>query len=227
MPADSGPHPLAELVSAAAAGRFPTADGRWERMTPWRTGLAAIVAFTGHAVVVVPPDVSQARLAGLGIDGYGGAHHPQVVAELAGPAGWVDSLDVLLLGSGSGAGPPPPRLVSRPDLRDHPRARFASELRDDVRVLGRPDPDLDDVAIMSRGIAGLNELSVELGAGRRGRGAGAGLITAAVATVPAGALVVAAVAPGNAASLRAFITAGFRPIGSVQLFRPGAQPNTP
>jgi RimJ/RimL family protein N-acetyltransferase len=33
----------------------------------------------------------------------------------------------------------------------------------------------------------------------------------------------AAVAPGNAASMRAFLAAGFRPVGIVQLFRSGGQ----
>jgi hypothetical protein len=32
--------------------------------------------------------------------------------------------------------------------------------------------------------------------------------------------VIGAVAPGNAASLRAFLAAGFRPIGAVHLVRP-------
>jgi RimJ/RimL family protein N-acetyltransferase len=39
------------------------------------------------------------------------------------------------------------------------------------------------------------------------------LIRAALSTV------VAAVAPGNAESLRALLTAGFSPLGSLQLFR--------
>lgn len=215
------PHPLASLVSAAAAGRFPPADGGWERMAPWHPGVGAIVAFTGHAVVVVSPHVSQRRLQDLEIDGYGGAHHPRVVAALAGSGGWVDSLDVLLVGTGSDDGANRESLMSRPDLRDHPRAAFAAAVRADVRVLGHgDDPSRRDIAVVARGIAGLLELSIELDPARRGRGASAAFITAALAAIPAGHLVVAAVAPGNAASLRAFLGVGFRPIGSVQLFRP-------
>lgn len=56
-------------------------------------------------------------------------------------------------------------------------------------------------------------------AGGRGAGGGAALIRAALRSVPFGHMVVAAVAPGNAASLRAAMTAGFSPIGSMQLFR--------
>jgi hypothetical protein len=49
---------------------------------------------------------------------------------------------------------------------------------------------------------------------RPGRGAGH-----ALTAIPAGQLVLAAVAPGNAASVRALLSAGFIPLGSVQLFR--------
>ena len=51
----SAEHPLAGLISAAAAGRFPDADGGWQRMPPWRAGLEAVVAFTGHAVLAGSP----------------------------------------------------------------------------------------------------------------------------------------------------------------------------
>ena len=48
---------LLELLHEAAAGRFPPADGRCERVEPWRAGLAAVVAFTGHALVALPRSV--------------------------------------------------------------------------------------------------------------------------------------------------------------------------
>jgi hypothetical protein len=44
----------------------------------------------------------------------------------------------------------------------------------------------------------------------------------ALSAVPAGQLVLAAVAPGNAASVRALLSAGFVPLASVQLFRRAA-----
>jgi len=40
----------------------------------------------------------------------------------------------------------------------------------------------------------------------------------ALGTIASGQLVVAAVSPGNAASLRALLSAGFDPVGSMQLF---------
>jgi hypothetical protein len=209
-------HPVGELVVAGLAGRFPPADGGWHRVPPWRAGVEAVLAFTGHAVLAIGSDVPDERLAGLGVDGFGGAHHPRVLLELAGPNGWIDSLDALLATRGTGE----PTLAPRPDLGHHPRVAFARAVRDDVAVFGRSDPATGDVATLSRGIGGLCELSVELDRTVRGRGSGAAFVRAALGTVPRGEPVVAAVAPGNAASLRAFLSAGFAVLGSVQLLRP-------
>ena len=85
---------------------------------------------------------------------------------------------------------------------------------------GAHDPRLvTALAIISEGIAGLTELSFELEPGRRGQGGGATLVRDALSVLPAGELAVAAVAPGNAASLRALLAARFAPLGSLQLFR--------
>jgi hypothetical protein len=82
------PHPLAAaLLTEAAEGRFPPADGGWRRVHPWRPGLEVVVAFTGHAVLAVADDRTDERLDALGVDGLGGASDPRVVAALAGPDG--------------------------------------------------------------------------------------------------------------------------------------------
>ena len=216
MPLD---HPLAALITGAAAGRFPAADGGWRRVPPWRPGLEAIIAFTGHAVLAVAPDIPDRRLVCLGVDGFGGAHDPRLVTALAGPGGWIDSLDIVMAGRGSGQAGQRPRLADRPDLATHPRAAFAARIRDQPRPMGYPGRDRTALAVLSRGIAGLTELSFELEPQRRGRGGGAGLVRDALSAVPSGQLVLAAVAPGNAASVRALLSAGFLPLGSVQLFR--------
>ncbi len=215
----AGEHPLAGLIAAAAAGRFPDPDGGWRRVPPWRPGLEAVVSFTGHAVFAVAPDIPDRRLAALGADGFGGAHDPRLIAALAGPEGWIDCLDMLMAGRGTGRAGAPPPLIDRPDLAAQPRAEFAARIRSHPRVLGYPDPDRSALAIVSQGIAGLTELSFELEPGRRGRGGGSRLAADALAMIPAGQLAVAAVAPGNAASVRALLSAGFVPLGSVQLFR--------
>lgn len=207
-------HSLGGLIVAVASGRFPAADGSWRRVPPWRPGVEAIVAFTGHAVFAVEPDIPDRLLADLGADGFGGAHHPRLISTLAGAGGWIDSLDMLLVARGTGTSP----LVDRPDLAAHPRAAFAARIRDCPRVMGYPDPGRSDLAVISKGIGGLTEISFELEPGRRGSGAGAGLARDALGTVRGGEIAVAVVAPGNAASVRALLAAGFMPAGSVQLF---------
>jgi hypothetical protein len=218
MAAHDPSHPLADLIRAAARGEFPPVDGGWRRVPPWRPGLEGVIAFTGHAVFAVAPDITDDRIAGLGPDGFGGAHDPRLVSALAGPDGWIDSLDQLLVRHGAGRTGTQPQLVHRPDLVRHPRARLAAALRDDVTVLGHPGRDRAAVAVLGRGVGGLLELSFEVEPDHRG-GAGTALIAAALDAVPAEQLVVACAAAGNAASLRALLSAGFVPIGSLQLFR--------
>ena len=220
-------HPLAELIAAAAAGRFPAADGGWRRVPPWRPGLEAIIAFTGHAVFAVQPDITGHLLASLGADGFGGAHDPRLITALAGPGGWIDSLDILMAARGTACPGVTPALADRPDLAGHPRAEFAAGIRDHPRVVGYQDPRRSALAVISTGIAGLTELSFELEPGHRGAGGGARLASEVLSTVPSGRIAVAAVAPGNAASVRALLAAGFKPLGSLQLFRrAGHNPGT-
>jgi hypothetical protein len=217
---------LGEVLRLAGAGVFPPVDGGWERDAPWRAGVEAVVALTGHAYLAVGDDVSDADLAALRPDGLGGAHHPRVVSALAGQ-GWIDVLDALLVGTGGGRPLAQVGLEVRHDLAAHSRAAFAAALRDDVQVLGRAAVSSPSVlgdgsspgaslVTVSRGIGGLTELGVEVTAGTDG----ARLVADALASRPAGETVVAAVAPGNARALRAFLRAGFRPVGSVQVYRP-------
>jgi hypothetical protein len=177
-----------------------------------------VVAFTGHAVFAVHADTTDESLADLGADGFGGAHGPRLLAELAGPNGWIDSLDVLLVGRGLGSAATTSALVPRPDLAAHPRVEFAVSNRDDVRVFGFEDPQRSAVVVLARGVAGLTEISFELEPEHRG-GAGTALVQDGLSLIPEGELVIAAAAPGNAASLRALLSAGFVPVGSLQLFR--------
>jgi GNAT superfamily N-acetyltransferase len=212
-------HPLGELLIRAAAGAPPAADGGWHREIPWHNSVFGIVTFTGHAVLVVPDDVDDAKLAALEPDGFGGAADPRLVASLAGESGWIDSLDVLLAAPGSVE--PARALTRRMDLADRPRARRAASLRTAVEVYGAADHD-DAVFTIGRGIGGLPELSFEISPEVRGSGLGRRLITDARSLVKPDETLLVSVAPGNVASLRATLAAGFRPIAGVQLFRPGS-----
>jgi L-amino acid N-acyltransferase YncA len=72
---------------------------------------------------------------------------------------------------------------------------------------------------IGRGLVDRLEVSVEVFDGAT-RGAGRRLIAEALGLVPAGEIVFAQVAPGNAASLRAFLSCGFVPIGAETLLLP-------
>ncbi len=212
-------HPLARLLREAAAGQFPPADGGWLRVSPWKQDVQAILSFTGRAVLAVSYDVPDERLADLGVSGWDGGF-ARVLVDLAGPTGWIDSLDVLLIGAGRGESD---GLVARPDLAVHPRVAYARRVRTDVQVLGRPEAERKDLVVLAHGVAGLREISCEVDPTQRGHGAGAELLSLALGAVPEHEVVVASVAPGNAASLRACLRAGLEPIGSVQLFSSRAE----
>jgi hypothetical protein len=198
------PHPLLAVLLAAAEGSFPPVDGRVDLVPPLRPGLRGVLSFTGHAYVAT--DQTGSELADLVLDGFGAALHPSVLLRLAGPAGQVGVLDATLVGRGTGTGGP--GLPQRTNLDHHPRVRHARAIRHDVRVHG----DERGLVTLSRGLAGRLELSIEVV--DQGNGVGPSLLAAGLHLVPAGEPVFAAVSPGNVRSLRLFLTAGFRPIGS-------------
>ncbi|NLG23092.1 MAG: N-acetyltransferase [Actinomycetales bacterium] len=202
---------LAKALRRAASGDFPPVDGGFSRATPWRSGVEAAIAFTGHAVLAVGDDVTDGLMRDLGVHGYGGAHDPRTTAALAGD-GEIGILDALLAGRGTG-GPSP--LVERPDLAQTPRARHAAHWRDEVRVYGLPDTTQPALATLGRGIAGLPEIGLEAT-----DGSASALLDGLLRLVPAGEVVLASVTPGNARSLRFFLRHGFVPVGSVQQWRP-------
>lgn len=210
---------IGRILQRAAVGEPPPPDGGWSRESAWTSNVFGVVTFTGHAVFCVPDSVTDAELNALQPDGFGGAADPRVILSLAGTDGWIDSLDVVL--AAPGAGGQPRLLVPRPDLAGRPRAQRAAALRTGLRVYGAADHD-DAVLTIGAGVGGLPELSFELAPSVRGAGFGRQLIADAQALVQPGETLLVSVAPGNVASLRATLAAGFRPIAGVQLFRPGA-----
>lgn len=208
------PHPLLDLLLAAADGRFPPVDGAVEVMAPERSGHHAIVEFTGHAVVLTDRD--RRELDDRGADGFGGVNQPDLLRWLAGPDGWVGSHDIVLVARGVAGGIPGGTLPARTDLDDHPRVIRSYEHRIGVRVFGNES----GVVTLGFGLVGRLEMSVQLFSGVREPGAGRRLIALALALVDADQPVFAQVAPGNAASLRAFLACGFVPIGAETLLSP-------
>jgi GNAT superfamily N-acetyltransferase len=101
---------------------------------------------------------------------------------------------------------------------DHPRVRRALLHRTDVQVWSTPDGA--GLLTVGRGVAGRWEVSLEVEPPARRRGLGTALALAARARVPAGTPLWAQVAPANVASLRAFLAAGYRPVGAEVLYGP-------
>jgi hypothetical protein len=201
-------HPLLAFLTAAAEGRFPPVDGGVTVLPPLAGGWECSVAFTGHAVVATAHQADEVMTQRP--DGYGASMSPDFLRWLAGPRGFVGVIDVMLVTRGTGR----PTLPVRTDLDDHPRVQYARQYRSDVVVHG----DQRGLVTIGAGLGGRRELSVE--AAEHNRGHGTALIAEAVGLVPEGELLFAAVSPGNARSLRAFLGLGFTPIGSECLIRP-------
>ncbi|MET9020916.1 GNAT family protein [Actinopolymorpha sp. NPDC004070] len=210
---------LGDLLARAERGGWPPPDGtvRVLPQPPGRT--AAVVAFTAHTVVVadVTPEWVRAVLHGTeGVDhtDLGAPMKPAFLSALAAHTGRrVGVLDQLML-AGPLPGPPPLRLTEVTDS-DHPRVRRAHRYRDDVRVYGTDG----GLVLVGRGLAGRCELAFEVEPDRQGRGLGRSLARAARHMLPPGAGAVwAQVSPGNAASVRTLLAAGYRPAGAEVLF---------
>ena len=201
-------HPLLAIFHDAAAGSFPDVDGGCTHLPPLGDGQEAVVCFTGHAFVA--SRLGPANLSDLEPDGFGQALHPEILLRMAGPGGGIGSIDLTMYAEGRGGG----ALSPNPELDDHPRVLFARARREQVRAFGRAE----GLFTLGVGLGGRLEMSVEnASGGPRGRD----LIEQALAMAPHGEPVFAAVAPGNARSLRSFLTCGFVPIGSEILIRVG------
>ncbi|MGO8958991.1 MAG: GNAT family N-acetyltransferase [Streptosporangiaceae bacterium] len=202
---------LAAMLDAAATGQFPPADGEVTFLPQPSARDAGVIGFTGHAVVFA--DADHSWLADLlPDDDLSAPLSPAFLVALASTTGRaVHNIDMLTC-----ADPLPglPTLKLRAEARRaHPRIARALRYRDDVSAW-RTD---GGVLLLGRGVARRWEVAIEVDPACRDRGLGAQLAMAARHLVPGGAPLWAQIAPGNAASVRAFLAAGFRPIGAEAL----------
>jgi GNAT superfamily N-acetyltransferase len=197
-----------------AAGRYPPADGTVTVLSQPSPRDAGVLAFTAHSVVFIDADPAWVR-GQLPPDDLAGPMLPTFLQALCARTGRrvYCCADVVCVAD-SRPGPPPVTLAPVP-AADHPRAAQAHRFRDDVRIWQVPG----GILTLGRGVAGRWEVSVELDPGRRGKGLGRELVAAARHLVPDGAPLWAQIAPGNAASVRAFLAAGYRPVGAEVLLR--------
>lgn len=197
-------HPLLSIYLRAARGEFPPTDGQAVFLPSLQPEQAAVVSFTARAYIAT--SLTRVDFADVQLDGYGAAIQPAFLARLAGPTGHIFMTDMTLVGRGLGGG----SLPFRDDLEDHIRVRYARTIRNNVCVHG----DERGFITLSNGLAGRPEMSIELASGTENRGTGRALIAEALKLTPTGEPLFAAVSPGNARSVRAFLAMGFVPIGS-------------
>jgi hypothetical protein len=209
-------HRLGRLLGDAADGRFPPADMGVEVLgaPPGRSDV--VVAFSAHSIVAAPLDPAEvvSRLAPNDPGAPVGAAFLAWLGErLGSPPGMLDLVVVADRLEPAGA---PLALVPAAGAMAHPRVDRARRYRDEVAVLS--DASQRGVVIVGRGLAGRLEVGVEVDAAHRGRGLGVALALAARTLVGPDEPIFAQVTPGNVASVRTFLAAGYRPICSEVLF---------
>lgn len=211
-------HPLAGLLRDAAHGNLPPADGSVDVIPAAPGPVHAVLAFTAHSVVAADIDADDVYRR-LPADDLGAPMSPAFLLFLA---SWLGSepgvIDVVLaaIDDPEDAGVV---LWRRDDLDHHPRVARAHRYRDDVAVYGdRESGEVDGLVLLGRGLAGRWELAYEVEPHARGAGLGRRIARAARTLVPAGEPLFAQASPGNAASLRSLLAAGFTVIGSEVLF---------
>jgi GNAT superfamily N-acetyltransferase len=200
--------PLAALLDDAAAGRFPPADGRVTVVPPPSARDAGVIGFTAHAVIFIDADPAWVA-AQLPADDLSGPLAPAFLHALCAHTNRQAHSTDLLCAAWPLPGPPGIALTPEPDLA-RPRIARALRYRDDVRAWRAEG----GVVLTGRGVAGRWEAAIEVDPGHRCRGLGRALAAAARHLIPASAPVWAQIAPANAASVRAFLAAGFKPVGA-------------
>jgi GNAT superfamily N-acetyltransferase len=208
---------LAAILAAVAAGRYPPPDEAVTILAQPSDRDAGVFSMTGCAVVFADtdPDWIVAQLKPGDLSAPLSAPFLAALARRLGRGS--HSVDMVSCATAL-AGPPAPDMELAeltPTRADptHPRVARALRYRDDVRAW----QTTGGVVLVGRGLAGRFEVAVEVDPEYRGRGLGARLATAARHLVPADATLWAQIAPANAASVRAFLRAGFRPVGAEAL----------
>ena len=208
----SSAHRLAVALDSAGHGDFPEADGAIEVLPPPPGRAMAVVAFTAHYMVAssAPQDWIRAQLPP---DDLLAPMSPRFLTALGAKLGRHDDGIDLVLAARS--------LQGRTTLREttsevHPRVTRSNARRDQVRAF--TDPTGAATITLGRGLANRTEVAIEIDPTRRNQGIARQALTEARRIVGAGQLLFAQTAPGNAASIRTLLTAGFQPIGSEVLF---------
>jgi GNAT superfamily N-acetyltransferase len=209
---------LRQILADAAKGVFPPPDGGVTVVAQPSPRDAGVLNLTAHAVVFADADPEWIR-ALLPPGDFSAPLNPPFLTALCERLGrQVNNIDLLTLAPAL-PGPPPSALglaLEPTKDRTHPRITRALHHRDDVRAWTVPGGTL----LIGRGVVGRWEAAVEVDPQARGAGLGRRLALAARHLVPDGEPLWAQIAPGNAASVRALLAAGYVPMGAETLLVP-------
>ena len=202
---------LTELIARVESSEHLPSDPWLDVVPPPSPRAAAVVAFPGR--VVVAADVERRWVDSWMADGDLSAPlNPLFLGALEERLRLVvNNIDAVMLAAGETGDPPLP-LDAVVDS-DHPRITRARRFRSDVQAWTVDGGML----VLGRGLAGRWEASIEVEEKARNQGLGRRLAGAARYLVPDGRPVWAQIAPGNAASMRAFLAAGYAPVGAEAL----------
>jgi hypothetical protein len=213
-PMTSHTYRLIALMEDAARGRFPPADGLIEILPAPPGPAMAVVGFTGHHVIATAAPDAWVR-AQLPNSDLLAPMSPRFLSALGQRLGLQDDgLDVLLAAKGL-LGPPAVTEVNRDN---HPRVTRAHAHRSDVRVFEFQSGNA--LLILGYGFAGRLEVACEVKDELRNQGIASRALVESRRLVAPEHILFAQTAPGNAASLRSLLAAGFQPIASEVLFFP-------
>lgn len=208
-------HVLCRLFARLALREFPVADGLVDVVGPPPGPVDAVVAFTAHHIVAanVAPSWVHAQLPPGDLSAATSARFLDALGDLLGSR--PGSLDVVLCARGEPGEPELP-LVEMPSSADHPRLDRARRYRRHLRVYA--DREDRGVLIIGTGLADRMEAAFEVQSRHRGQGLGRALARSCLRLIEPGEPLFMQTAPGNAASLRAILAAGFAPVAGEVLF---------
>ncbi|MEY2454679.1 MAG: hypothetical protein QOD92_4253 [Acidimicrobiaceae bacterium] len=208
---------MLHILTEAAYGRPPVADGDITVLPALPGPRHCVVAFTAHHVMAaeIDEDTIRQRL------DPGDLSQPLSAPFLLFLAGWLGAspgpIDMLMVAPPGDHELP---LYARDDLVDHPRVQRAGRYRRELTVYAhREHGEPDGILVIGRGVAGRWEMAYEVAPTARDCGLGRRIARAAGRFVDDEPLF-AQVTPGNVASVRACLAAGYVPIGSEVLFSP-------
>jgi hypothetical protein len=200
---------LYDVLTDAVRGRPPVADGSVE-VLPQAGLAAAVVAFSAHFYICADIDAAWVADA-LPAGDFSAPHGARFLTALADRLqSGVGALDVVLAREEAPQAPDGELGLEEIAVREHPRVQRALLYREDVRVWRTADGS--GHVLLGRGLAGRWEVAFEVEPAARCRGLGRRLAEAARSLAPPAEPLFAQVSPGNAASLRTVLNAGYRPV---------------